>query len=124
MEFLKQKQSFQPINRVIIFEERFANIHYIKEITDGVIITLDESLVLPIEDATIYNSTDGLIYAYNVSLDYKKEVEHLAEVEKNIIISQAFLYPGTVQGELQKSNFLLYFVGGILGLIAIIAIFV
>lgn len=50
--------------------------------------------VLPISDATILNSQEGLVYAYNVSLPYLKEISHLAEVEKNIVIGQAYLYQG------------------------------
>jgi hypothetical protein len=50
--------------------------------------------VLPIEDATVLNSEDGLVYCYNVSLPYLQEIKHLAEVEKNIVIGQAFMYPG------------------------------
>lgn len=50
--------------------------------------------VLPISDATVYNSPSGLTYAYNMALPYLKEITHLAEVEKNIIIGQAYLYQG------------------------------
>lgn len=50
--------------------------------------------VLPVEDATILNSEDGLVYVYNASLPYLKETAHLAEVEKNIVMGQMFLYPG------------------------------
>lgn len=50
--------------------------------------------LLPKSDATVLHSEDGLVYAYNVSLPYQKEVSHLAKVEENIIIGQAFLYPG------------------------------
>lgn len=50
--------------------------------------------VLPVEDATVLHSEDGLVYVYNASLPYLKETAHLAEVEKNIIMGQAFHYPG------------------------------
>ncbi|MEK4240372.1 hypothetical protein [Paenibacillus sp. FSL H7-0714] len=50
--------------------------------------------VLPKADATVLSNEDGLVYVYNVSLPYLEEVAHLAKVEENIIIGQAFLYPG------------------------------
>lgn len=50
--------------------------------------------VLPKSDATVLNSENGLVYVYNVSLPYLDEVAHLAKVEENIVIGQAFLYPG------------------------------
>ncbi|MNJ63746.1 hypothetical protein D3C77_596670 [compost metagenome] len=50
--------------------------------------------LFPKSDATIMNSDDGLIYAYNVSLPYLEEITHLAKVEENIVIGQAFLYAG------------------------------
>lgn len=50
--------------------------------------------VLPKSDATVLNSDNGLVYAYNVSLPYLDEIAHLAKVEENIVIGQAFLYPG------------------------------
>lgn len=50
--------------------------------------------VLPLADATITTGDDGLVYTYNCSLPYLTEMAHLAEVEKNIIVSQAFLYAG------------------------------
>lgn len=50
--------------------------------------------VLPLADATISTSDEGLIYSYNCSLPYITETAHLAEVEKSMVIGQAFLYPG------------------------------
>ena len=50
--------------------------------------------VLPKADATVLTNEDGLVYTYNVSLPYLQEVAHLAKVEENIVIGQAFLYPG------------------------------
>jgi len=50
--------------------------------------------VLPKSDATVLSNEDGLVYVYNVSLPYLEEVAHLAKVEENIVIGQAFLYPG------------------------------
>lgn len=50
--------------------------------------------VLPKADASVLNSEKGLVYVYNVSVPYLEEVAHLAKVEENIIVGQAFLYPG------------------------------
>ncbi|MMZ56020.1 hypothetical protein D1872_178970 [compost metagenome] len=50
--------------------------------------------LLPKSDATVLTNEDGLVYVYNVSVPYLDEVAHLAKVEENIIIGQAFLYPG------------------------------
>lgn len=50
--------------------------------------------VLPRSDAKILNSESGLVYCYHVSLPYLNEISHLAEVEKNIVIGQAYLYKG------------------------------
>lgn len=52
------------------------------------------SYVLPTGDATVVNSDEGLVYVYNVSLPYLSEIQHLAQVEKNIVIGQAYLYQG------------------------------
>lgn len=64
--------------------------------------------VLPIEDATVLNSEDGLVYCYNVSLPYLQEIKHLAEVERNIVVGQAFMYPGRNMPNAAKGNFMSY----------------
>lgn len=64
----------------------------VKEIHSDRIVT--DKYTLPLADATVLNSDDGLVYAYNVSLPYLAEISHLAEVEKNIVIGQAYLYQG------------------------------
>jgi hypothetical protein len=53
-----------------------------------------EKYVLPIADAEIHNGPTGAVYCYNASLPYLAETSHLAEVEKNIVIGQAYLYQG------------------------------
>lgn len=68
------------------------DIQDIQEIDRDRIIT--SKYVLPLADATITNGDDGLVYSYNCSLPYLTETAHLAEVEKNIIVGQAFLYAG------------------------------
>jgi len=57
-------------------------------------IVASDKYVLPTADARILNSSSGLVYAYNVSLPYLQEIAHLAQVEKNIVIGQAYLYQG------------------------------
>lgn len=61
--------------------------------------------VLPKTDATVLNSDDGLVYTYNVSLPYLNEIAHLAKVEENIVIGQAFLYPGRNMPKTSPSMF-------------------
>ncbi|MED4600093.1 hypothetical protein P9314_05135 [Paenibacillus validus] len=53
-----------------------------------------EKYVLPLSDAQVYNSDKGLTYVYHAGLPYLKETAHLLEVEKNIVIGQAYLYQG------------------------------
>lgn len=106
------KQQKQQLGRAILFGQ--LNYSYDDKkgwIEDSVrkdnrtceVVSIDEvhndrimagNYVLPLSDATIYNSPSGLTYAYNVSLPYLKEIAHLAEVEKNIVIGQAYLYQG------------------------------
>lgn len=77
--------------------------------------------LLPKADAKLLKSDDGLVYAYNVGADYLAETAHLAKVEENIIVSQAFLY----QGRNQKQNGLglsQWIVFGVLAFIAFVAI--
>lgn len=78
--------------------------------------------VLPVEDATLMNSDDGLVYVYNASLPYLTEVAHLAEVEKNIIMGQAFHYPGRNMPKVGPNLFQWVLVGMIF-VIAAMAIF-
>lgn len=77
--------------------------------------------VLPLSDATIHNSDDGLVYSYNCSLPYLAEAAHLAEVERNIIVGQAFNYAGRTQPG--KSNVMTYVLIGVLALLAVIGMF-
>jgi hypothetical protein len=103
-------------------EKFYANMYYVSQIESGRIITENAELVLPLEDAKPFVSKDGMIYAYNVSLEYLKEVQHLGEVEKNIIIQQAFLYPGRAFAE-KQNNMMNYVIIGVLTLVAIVGMF-
>lgn len=128
MELFKQKQQNKPLDRVIIFahdesQKFYADYQQVLAIENGRIITDNADLVLPLDDAKPFSTKDGILYAFNVSLDYLKEVQHLAEVEKNIIIQQAFLYPGR-HLDAQKSNMTNLIVIGALALITIISLFV
>lgn len=78
--------------------------------------------VLPIEDAIIHTSSEGTVYSYNCTLPYLKEVAHLAEVEQNIIISQAFAYQGRTQPQ-NKTPMIMYVLIAFLGILAIIGMF-
>lgn len=128
MELFKQKQQNKPLDRVIVFahddsQKFYAETQFVLAIENGRIITENADLVLPLDDAKPFNTKDGILYAFNVSLDYLKEVQHLAEVEKNIIIQQAFLYPGR-NIDAQKSSMTNLIVIGALSLITIISLFV
>lgn len=77
--------------------------------------------VLPIADATVYTSDYGLVYAYNCSLPYLTEIGHLAEVERNMIVHQAFLYQGRTAPA--KPPIMMILLVGLLGLLAVIGMF-
>jgi hypothetical protein len=79
--------------------------------------------VLPIADATVCTSEEGLVYSYNCALPYIQEVAHLAEVEKNIIMAQAFLYPGRAALTPPKPNIMLILMVGVMALLALIGMF-
>jgi hypothetical protein len=128
MELFKQKQPYKPLDRVIIFahdesSKFFADILHIESIENGRIITDNAELVLPLEDAKTFTTNEGILYAFNMSLEYLKEVQHLGIVEKNIIIEQAFMYPGKNR-EAEKSNLMNMVIIGALSLITIISLFV
>lgn len=92
----------------------------IQEIQSDRIIT--SKYVLPLADGVRSTSNDGIVYTYCASLPYLTETAHLAEVEKNTIISQAFLYAGrnTATG---KTSPLVWVMVGVLGLMALIGMF-
>jgi hypothetical protein len=128
MELFKQKQPYKPLDRVIVFahdesSKFFADILHIESIENGRIITDNAELVLPLEDAKTFTTNEGILYAFNMSLEYLKEVQHLGIVEKNIIIEQAFMYPGKNR-EAEKSNLMNMVIIGALSLITIISLFV
>lgn len=128
MGIFTKKQPHEPVNRVILFvsDESTRNVCevlYVERIVDGRIITENADLVLPLDDATIYNTADGLVYAFHMNLPYLKEIQHLAEVEKNIIIEQAFLYPGRMNGDASKNNLMTFVIVGVLGLITLVSLF-
>jgi hypothetical protein len=127
MELFKQKQPYKPLDRVIIFahdesSKFFADILHIESIENGRIITDNAELVLPLEDAKTFTTNEGILYAFNMSLEYLKEVQHLGIVEKNIIIEQAFMYPGKNR-EAEKSNLMNMVIIGALSLITIMSLF-
>lgn len=77
--------------------------------------------VLPLSDAAISNSEEGLVYSFNCSLPYLTETAHLAEVEQNIIVQQAFLYAGRTQPV--KTNMMMVMIICFMGLLAVIGMF-
>lgn len=91
----------------------------VQEVTQDKVIT--SHYVLPMSDATISTSDDGLVYSFNCSLPYLQETAHLAEIEKNTIMNQAFNYPGRTQQA--KTSGVMWLLIGLLGLLAIIGMF-
>lgn len=77
--------------------------------------------VLPIADASSCTSDDGMVYCYNCSLPYIQETAHLAEVEKNTIVQQAFLYAGRTAPV--RTSGLVWVLVGFLGLLALVGMF-
>lgn len=92
----------------------------VQEIYKDRIIT--SKYVLPLSDAVRSTSNDGVVYSYHASLPYLTETAHLAEVEKNTIISQAFLYQGR-NTPTNKTSPLVLILVAVLGLLAIIGMF-
>lgn len=101
MDGAEKKREKPMKNQVIVFSSRddsggrVCEIMDVKEIVENRLVT--EKCVLPLSDAEVYNSSGGMIYAYNVSFEYLTETQHLAEVEKNIIVRQAFDYPNRTE---------------------------
>lgn len=53
------------------------------------------SHVFPICDANVkFDPNGGVVYMFNVNLEYLQECEHLKHVEKNIVIRNIFDYAG------------------------------
>jgi hypothetical protein len=92
----------------------------IEEFVKDRIIT--SKYVLPLNDAVVSNSDQGLIYSYNVSLPYITETAHLAEVEKNIIVGQAFLYPGR-SAPANKPSMMIWVLVGFMMILALVGMF-
>ncbi|WP_336791149.1 hypothetical protein [Paenibacillus sp. MMO-177] len=92
----------------------------ITEVQKDRIIT--SKYVLPIADATISTSSDGLVYSFHCSLPYLHETAHLADVEINTIMEQAFAYTGRTQPP-PKTPLMLVGLVGLLGLLALVGMF-
>lgn len=134
MGFKKQEEVSIDLGRVVLFRDYKAQTA--EEVTAGgqgfvEILEVDDvkpeyiragRYVLPVTDATITNSDDGIVYAYNVSLAYLQEIAHLGEVEQNIVVGQAFVYPGRVNPG-GKSNILPILMFAAMFLISSFAIF-
>lgn len=107
----KKEQVNNNLGRVIIFGDinysydhenevwtrtdggsRVCEVLSVEKVLTNRIVT--EKYVLPLSDAQIFNSDNGLTYTYNASLPYLKETAHLLEVENNIVIGEAYLYQG------------------------------
>ena len=119
VEYQHDKENFtdKKITQKPIFE-----MLEIEDIHNDRLITNKQ--VFPLSDATILNDSEGLVYAFNMSLEYLQETKHLAEVEKNMIIGQAYLYAGKNLLDNNKTSGFQWFLSGALALIAVIAIFV
>lgn len=128
------KEIKENLGRVVLFRSHDAKtsqdlgdggadifeIQNVQEIRQDTIVA--EKYVLPLQDAKILNSEQGLVYCYHVSLPYLTEIAHLAEVEKNIVIGQAYLYKGhnVPNGKPNAFQWALMIGITILGLVAIL----
>lgn len=73
------------------------------------------SLIVPIADASLVKISDlGRVFFYNCSIPYINEIQHLAEVEKNLVINKALVFKGEVE-EKKGPGFFMYLV--VIGLI-------
>lgn len=113
-QYSEQEKEFVPTNEND--KSSMCEVLDIQEIERNRVIT--SKYVLPLADASISTSDEGLIYSYNCSLPYLQETAHLAEVEKNTIMQQAFLYAGRTAPV--KTSGLMWALVGILGLMSII----
>lgn len=92
----------------------------VQEVQKDRIVT--SKYVLPLADASVSTNADGLVYSYNCSLPYLTETAHLAEVEQNIIMQQAFAYAGRTQPPPKTSLGIILLIG-VLALLALIGMF-
>lgn len=78
--------------------------------------------ILPIDDASLVKiGMEGRVYFYNCSLPYINEIQHLAEVEKNLVINKALVFAGEIN-EKKSVSFFWYFVAVMLSIILIFAV--
>lgn len=135
----KEDKDIENLGRVVVFgtphidkdhdNDEIVSAHYtsasvcevltVQDIFKDRIVT--NKYVLPLADAMIHTSSEGTIYAYNCTLPYLQEVAHLAEVEQNIIMSQAFAYSGRVQPV--KTPMFMFVLVGIISIFALIGMF-
>jgi hypothetical protein len=54
-----------------------------------------EEHILPLNDASLVKiSEKGRVFFYNCSLPYINEIQHLAQVEQNLVINKALIFKG------------------------------
>lgn len=98
----------QRVDRAVVFEEEGQECH-IFELGDdsfdrekGIIKV--PGFVLPIGDAAVRISEKGRVYFYNCPAAYLEETKHLAQVEQQIIIEKALIYPNHRQPEVEGGS--------------------
>lgn len=141
VQLKKQEQFIENLGRVVVYgrpivekdhdNDVITSAHYesasVCEVLDVLDIFKDriitDKYVLPLADAVIHTSSEGTVYSYNCTLPYLEEVAHLAEVEQNIIISQAFAYHGRMQPKPPQTPIMVYVMLAILAILAIIGMF-
>lgn len=65
-----------------------------------------DGLIVPAADASdVRISEDGRVYLYNCSLGYINEIQHLAQVEENIVLNKALHFRGDEDVFKKKTSF-------------------
>lgn len=117
------------MDRIVFFAndgegvKNFCEVLEVGEVAEDRVIARNRGYVLPLQDAQIFNSPDGMVYAYNMNLPYLSETKHLAEVEKNIIVGQAFLYAGRNSFQSGKTSSFMWVVLAFFFILAMIGMF-
>ena len=96
MLFKKKKQDdfeFETTDLIVIFdkENKTSSIERITRITDGVIY-VNGKHAIPVSDCEVTNSYEGRNFFLNAPSRYIEETQRLANLEKNLVLTQITSY--------------------------------
>lgn len=93
----------------------------VQEVRKDHIIT--PKYIIPLADAQIANSSEGIVYTVNAFLPYLTEAAHLAEVEKSLVFGNTYVYQGRKSLKPGASPPIMWLLVVFLGLMAIVGMF-